>query len=114
MADYVLVVYSSPVPGREDEYNDWYNNQHLKDVLAQPGYISARRYKLTNMKLADEMPDASHPYVAMYYMNTDDPQKALDDMKARVGAGIIGLSDAMAQDFLAYCYEAASPLVNEI
>lgn len=113
MGDYVLVVYSGPVEGREDEYNDWYNNQHLQDVLAQPGYISARRYKLTDMKLDEGMPDASHPYVAFYYLQTDDPQKALDGMKERVQSGVIAMTDAMAPDFLAFCYEAESPLVQQ-
>ena len=60
------------------------------------------------------MPDASHPYVAFYHMQTDDPQGALDEMKRRVEAGIIGLSEAMAPDFLAYCYEAASTLQHEV
>ena len=32
MGEYVLVVHSRPVAGKEAEYNDWYNNQHLKDV----------------------------------------------------------------------------------
>lgn len=113
MGEYVLVVHSRPAPGREQEYNDWYNNQHLKDVLAQPGYISARRYQLTGFKLDDAMPDPSHPYVAFYHMETDDPEKALNDMKARVEAGVIGLTDAMELDFLAYCYEAASPLNHQ-
>jgi len=110
MGEYVLVVYSRPAAGREEEYNDWYNNQHLKDVLAQPGYISARRYKLTKFKLDDAMPDASHPYVAFYHMETDDPEQTLNDMKQRVEAGVIGLTEAMGPDFLAYCYEAASPV----
>lgn len=112
MGNYVLTVYSNPVEGREDEYNDWYNNQHLKDVLAQPGYMTAQRYKLTGHKLDEAMPDIAHQYVAFYFMETDDPETALNDMKKRVEAGIIGLTDAMAPDFLAYCYEAASPLVK--
>jgi len=111
MKQYVLVVYSNPVEGREEEYNDWYNNQHLKDVLSQPGYLRAQRYKLTGFKLDDAMPDVPHQYVAFYYMETNDPEAALNDMKARVEAGIIGLTDAMGPDFLAYCYEAASELV---
>lgn len=114
MNEYVLVVYSNPVANREEEYNDWYNNQHLQDVLAQPGYISARRYKLTEHKLDAAMPNPLHQYVAFYHMETDDPEKALDDMKKRVETGVIGLTDAMAPDFLAYCYSAASPMVTEI
>lgn len=46
MGDYVIVVSSRPAAGREEEYNDWYNNQHLADVLAQPGFKTARRYKI--------------------------------------------------------------------
>lgn len=113
MRDYVLVVYSNPAPGREQEYNDWYNDQHLRDVLAQPGYVSARRYKLTEFKLDAAMPDVSHQYVAFYFMRTDNPEKALDDMKTRVETGVIGLTDAMQPDFLAYCYEAASPMESQ-
>lgn len=113
MNEYVLVVYSNPAPGREDEYNDWYNNQHLRDVLAQPGYVSARRFKLTEFKLDEAMPDPSHQYVAFYNMVTDNPEQALNEMKARVEAGVIGLTDAMAPDFLAFCYGAASALVVE-
>ncbi|MEA3300939.1 MAG: DUF4286 family protein [Pseudomonadota bacterium] len=113
MNEYVLVVYSNPAPGREAEYNDWYNNQHLRDVLQQPGYVSARRFKLTDFKLDDAMPNPAHRYVAFYNMVTDDPEQALNDMKERVNQGIIGLTDAMAPDFLAFCYAAACPQLDE-
>ena len=29
----ILVVLSSPVEGREDEYNEWYSNVHLREVV---------------------------------------------------------------------------------
>lgn len=112
MKEHVLIVYSSPVPGREQEYNDWYNNQHLQDVLTVPGYRRAQRFKLTDLKLDDAMPDVGHQYAAFYFMETDDPEAALNDLKNRVETGVIGLCDAMAPDFLAYCYEGASPVVT--
>ena len=111
MKEHVLIVYSSPVPGREQEYNDWYNNQHLQDVLTVPGYLRAQRFKLTDFKLDADMPDVGHQYAALYYMETDDPEAALSDLKNRVETGVIGLTEAMQPDFLAYCYEVASPLV---
>lgn len=114
MQEYILVVYSNPVEGKEEEYNDWYNNQHLSDVLAQPDYIQARRYKLTDLKLDEAMPNPHHQYVAFYHLLTNDPDAALKGMVARVEAGTIGLSDAMAPDFLAYCYQAASPLMESV
>jgi hypothetical protein len=30
----------------EDEFNRWYNEEHLPERLGIPGYISARRFKL--------------------------------------------------------------------
>ncbi len=43
---HVLVVMSNPAPGKEQEYNDWYTNVHLGDVLKVPGIVSAQRFKL--------------------------------------------------------------------
>ena len=38
MGNYTMVVFTSPVEGREDDYNDWYDNQHLGDVIAAAGF----------------------------------------------------------------------------
>lgn len=46
MATHIFDVHSNPVPGREDEYNDWYTNQHLSDVLASPGFVAAQRFEV--------------------------------------------------------------------
>jgi hypothetical protein len=46
MSKSILVVISSPTPGQEDEYNRWYTDQHLRDVLALPGFTAAQRFKL--------------------------------------------------------------------
>src|SRR3546814_7682746 len=46
MKEYVYVVRSNPVTGREDEYNRWYSERHLADVMAVPGFVSARRYRI--------------------------------------------------------------------
>jgi hypothetical protein len=31
------------MPGREDEFNLWYDPTHLPDVLKLPGFVSARQ-----------------------------------------------------------------------
>ena len=65
------------------------------------------------MVFDEAMPAPSHPYVAFYHLTTDDPQKAVDEMKKNVETGVIGLTDAIELDFLTYCYEAASPIIEE-
>ena len=42
----VMVVQTGCEPGREDEYNDWYSNTHIPEVLAVPGFVGARRFKV--------------------------------------------------------------------
>jgi len=32
-------------PSREKEYNDWYDNVHLPDILETPGFVRAARYE---------------------------------------------------------------------
>ena len=42
----VLVVTMDMDEADEAEFNEWYNEQHLPERMAIPGYVSARRFKL--------------------------------------------------------------------
>ena len=42
----VLVVTMEMDEADEAEFNEWYNEQHLPERMAIPGYVSARRFKL--------------------------------------------------------------------
>ena len=42
----VLVVTMEVDAEYEEEFNEWYNEQHLPERMAIPGYVSARRFKL--------------------------------------------------------------------
>ncbi|MBM3926549.1 MAG: hypothetical protein FJ320_11335 [SAR202 cluster bacterium] len=50
---------SEPVPEKESEYNHWYNNIHLPELMQCPGYISAERYVAVK---------GAPKYMAMYQM----------------------------------------------
>ncbi len=79
MTKHVLLVFSDPVEGRDDDYNTWYNEVHLGEVLQTDGFVRAQRFKV-----ADLMPGVTdHTYVAFYELETDDPGAA---MKALGGA----------------------------
>lgn len=90
MKECVLVVQTNPVAGREDEYNDWYTNRHLADVLKVPGFKSARRFKL-----AQDDPGAKWKYLAIYEFETNDPVQALADLNSFAGTPEMALSEAM-------------------
>ena len=74
MPHHAYVVLSNPVAGREDEYNDWYTNRHLADVVAVPGFISAQRFRLRD-PAAEGAP--VQRYLAIYTLDTDDPERAI-------------------------------------
>jgi uncharacterized OB-fold protein len=61
-----LLVESNSVSGREDEYNDWYSNQHLADLLAIPGFDAAQRFILSPEKRFPDSPDHPYRYLALY------------------------------------------------
>ena len=58
-------------PAREAEFNAWYDNTHVPDVLATPGYKRARRY------VNREFRDGRGKYLAIYDIDTDDIEKTM-------------------------------------
>jgi hypothetical protein len=53
----LITVWLNVAPEREDEFNDWYNREHLRQVVALPGFVQARRYSVD---------DAALKYLAWY------------------------------------------------
>jgi hypothetical protein len=87
----ILVVQTNPLPGREDEYNDWYTNRHLQDVLKVPGFKSAQRFELAQ---PDER--AKWRYLAIYEFESEAPEGVVDDVLRKVaGTSAMPLSDGM-------------------
>jgi len=69
MARYVFVVLTNPTEGNEDDFNEWYTNEHLTDVLKLPGFLSAQRFRFAPK---DPVQTAPYRYLALYEIETDD------------------------------------------
>jgi hypothetical protein len=69
MGRHLFVVLTSPTAGMEEEFNDWYTNTHLSDVLKLEDYVSAQRFRYVP-KSADDVP--MRKYLAIYETQTDD------------------------------------------
>ena len=79
MTHYRLFAFSDcKDPAREQEFNDWYDNVHLPDMLEVPGMISATRWMS-----ADNKENEVRRYLAMYEMETDDLAKFNDAVRER-------------------------------
>lgn len=90
MTRYAFLVFSQPTPGQEAEYNSWYTQQHLPDVLRVPGFVAAQRFAL-----APGQDGAPAPFLAIYEIETDDPQRTLTDLGSRANTTAMPLSGAL-------------------
>lgn len=104
MAKYVFVVSTEPVAGQDAEYNEWYTEVHIPDVLKLDGVTAARRYKLAQM---DPSQDGHSPYLALYEIETDDISSFPLAIRTAVEDGRMPLSPALdrSKNHTAY-YEA--------
>ncbi len=55
-------------PEKEEAFNEWYNNVHVPEIIAVPGFISGRRFKRVS---GDEI-----SYMALYELESMDPLKS--------------------------------------
>lgn len=108
MNSYKLVVMSRPVGGREDEYNDWYSNQHLGDVLRIPGFSSAQRFKVKGNPIAGE----AWEYLAVYEIEHNDPQVVLEELGKRAGGEQMPMSSALDSELYCVLYEPITAKVT--
>ena len=68
MAKHMLLVFTNAADGKDDEFNRWYNEVHLVDVLAVDGFVAAQRFALKDMSGSA----SPHRYLAIYEVETDD------------------------------------------
>ena len=61
-ANGLITVWLHVPPEREEEFNSWYDLEHLRQVVALPGFVRARRYRVD---------DAPLKYLA-WYETTDE------------------------------------------
>ncbi|HEY93550.1 MAG TPA: hypothetical protein G4O15_01255 [Dehalococcoidia bacterium] len=79
MARFILEVRTNcNDPEKEIEYNEWYNNIHLPDVLETPGVIRATRYENTDPT------EGEAKFVAIYEIETDDIDSFMDTLNSNI------------------------------
>ncbi len=107
MPRHALVVFTRPADGCEDEYNRWYNETHLPEVLRAEGFVAAQRFRLAPAQIMQS--PAPAPYLAIYEIETDDVAAALDSLQKLAGSGEMHMSEALdTSSAAAWAYTAVS------
>jgi hypothetical protein len=76
MARHLLLVFSNPVDGREDEYNEWYTHHHLDEILELEGFRRAQRFELADAQMTRDTPSAPYHYLALYEVDDGALERA--------------------------------------
>jgi hypothetical protein len=101
MAKHVFIAFSDPKEGMEDEFNEWYDNQHVPDLMKLPGFVRASRYKLAEGVDTPTGPNASpaapngQRYVVIYEIEADDVAYVPGAIRAGIKAGEVILKPVM-------------------
>jgi hypothetical protein len=94
MADQGLfMVFSNAAEGQEDEYNRWYDERHIVDVLAIPGVTSGQRFRLDPHDEASASSPA-HRHLAMYTTEID-PATVMKEIGTRMASGDMDVSPSL-------------------
>jgi hypothetical protein len=83
-----MLVYTDVDSEHEEEFNRWYDEIHLPDILAVEGFTAARRYRLSGPAPRGQEPASR--YLAIYEIDTDDTHEAMK----KLGEASAGLRDA--------------------
>jgi hypothetical protein len=97
-----MLILSRPTPGRDAQFNQWYDDIHLREMLQIKGIASARRLRHVRT-LGDR--DA-YPYAAIYEIETEDIDAVLKDIYREASSGRLLIDEALdRQSVYAAVYE---------
>lgn len=108
MPKHLFVVFTNPVEGREDEFNEWYSKTHLRDLVAIPGCVSATRFELSHTQRME--PPHPWKYMAIYELEIDDIQGFLDELGRRRGGPNLEMTDTLAPGTTSFFF---SPIATQ-
>ena len=78
---HVVVVLTEPNEGREKDFNDYYEKQHLDEVLSSTGWESAQRFKLVD----EQGRSCPLPYLAFYEVEAENSEDVLTTLNETRG-----------------------------
>jgi len=92
---YAMLVFANPVPGLENDFNDWYTTTHMGDLVQLPGWQGAQRFRLvSSLNPRPTKEGYRHGYLIIWDQEEADygpPQELMTQSiaggKSRRGAG---------------------------
>jgi hypothetical protein len=97
MARFVQLVLTNPTEGDEEEFNRWYTEDHIPDVLGVDGIVSAQRLQYVDSLYSEGCP---FKYAAIYEVEADSLEAATSALGAALReTGRMRTSKTLDRDF---------------
>jgi hypothetical protein len=87
-----MMVLARAADGRVQELARWYDERHLKDLLAVPGFVSVERHTIVPVKKLDGIPEW---HFMLIYEIEGDPMTVLRGMAGLLGSKKMPTSEAL-------------------
>lgn len=84
MPKHIFCVFTNPVPGKENEYNAWYED-HINQILSLRGFAAAQRFKFNPARQRPGAPPNPYQYLAIYEL--DDVKVAMNSLAKIIATG---------------------------
>src|SRR6266446_1664649 len=84
---YVYLVMSDPLPGREFDFNDGYQNMHMGDLVQLPGWTGAQRFRLVPVMPRTTQPLYRRGNLIIWDQEGDDLGKIQSESRAAIAGG---------------------------
>jgi len=81
---YYLYIMMNAQPGTDTEFNRWYDEQHVPDLMRIPGFVSAQRFMLADVQFHGQEP---RKYMVVFEIRTDDLAKVYAEINRRIANG---------------------------
>lgn len=80
-----------------DQFNQWYDDVHAKEVLALDGVKSCRRFRLAPAQVMPGDDAAGHQYLALYEVEVDDWEAFAEAQQTAFAEGRITVDTDLLQ-----------------
>ena len=80
MASWLFIVESNCIdPARENEFNEWYNQTHIPDIMSTECIDRATRCELTT-----QPPEGKGKYLAVYEIESDNIKATMSEFRDKI------------------------------
>lgn len=103
MAKYDFIVACDAIAGEDDEFNRWYDDRHIPDLMRMVAVVGVDRYELADAQLRGR--SAMPRYIAVYHLDTEDLASFFTQLVQLSGTDAMPLSDSLdASSTRSACY----------